>query len=117
MKLESTPHMRMTRIVLVFLGCLALVIVALTHVHVPKASADIRAVETIECDPDTDTLVSAQGPVALSGPCTSAMVTLDALNFKLKEAKGPEEIGRQHIVATTDDGPGHSYYLMIFWED
>lgn len=118
MKLESTPHTRMTRIFLVFLGCLALVLIALTHVHVPKASADIKAVETFECDPDTDTVVFSSGPLGITGSsCTSAMVILDEANFKIKEAKGPEEIDRQHIVAGTDMGPGHAYYLMIFWED
>ena len=118
MKLESTPHTRMTRIFLVFLGCLALVMIALTQIHVPKAHADVKAVETFECDPDTDSVVFFAGPVSLSGSsCTSAMVTLDDDHFKLKDAKGPEAIDRQHLVAASDDGPGHSYYLMIFWED
>lgn len=118
MKLESTPHARMTRIFLVFLGCLGLVMIALTQVHVPKASADIKAVETFECDPDTDSVVFFSGPVSLSGSsCTSAMVTLDRNGFKLKDAKGPEGIEREALVGGTDTGPGHSYYLMIFWED
>jgi hypothetical protein len=115
---KSTAQARMTRIFLVFLGCLALVMIALTQVHVPKASADVKAVETFECDPDTDSVVFFSGPISLSGSsCTSAMVTLDNNHFKLKDAKGPEAIDRQHIVAGTDTGPGHSYYLMIFWED
>jgi hypothetical protein len=113
MKFESTPHTRMTRIFLVFLGCLALVIVALTHVHVPKASADIKAVVTLECDPDNDTIVFASN--GLTGSCTSAMVTLDTENFKLKEAKGPEEIDRHSEFGGT--GTTHAYYLMVFWED
>lgn len=118
MKVESTPYARMTRIFLVFLGCLALVLIGLTQVHVPKASADVKAVETFECDPDTDSVVFFSGPVSLSGSsCTSAMVTLDNNHFKLKDAKGPIDINREHLVAGTDNGPGHAYYLMIFWED
>jgi hypothetical protein len=115
---KSTPQARMTRIFLVFLGCLALVMIALTQIHVPKASADVKAVETFECDPDTDSIVFFSGPISLSGSsCTSAMVTLDANHFKLKDAKGPEAIEREALVGGTDTGPGHSYYLMIFWED
>lgn len=118
MQLENSPRARMTRLFLVFLGGMALVMLALTQIHVPKASADIKAVETFECDPDTDSVVFSSGPIGLSGSsCTSAMVTLDNNHFKLKDAKGPEAIDRQHVVAGTDMGPGHSYYLMIFWED
>jgi hypothetical protein len=113
MKLESTPHARMTRIFLVFLGCMALVMIALTQIHVPKASADVKAVETFECDPDTDTVVFFSGPISLSGSsCTSAMVLLDDNHFKLKDAKGPEEIDRHDPFSAT-----HAFYLMIFWED
>lgn len=106
------------RFFLAFLGAIALVIFILTRMQVPPASADVKAVETFECDPDTDSVVFFSGPVSLSGSsCTSAMVTLDDNHFKLKDAKGPIDIDRQHLVAGTDQGPGHAYYLMIFWED
>lgn len=109
---------RLTQFFLLFVGAFVLVAVTTTRIHVPKVSADVKAVETFECDPDADSVVSFSGPVSLSGSsCTSAMVTLDNNHFKLKDAKGPEAIDRQHIVAGTDTGPGHSYYLMIFWED
>jgi hypothetical protein len=115
---KSTPQARMTRIFLVFLGSLALVMIALTQIHVPKASADVKAVETFECDPDTNSVVFSSGPIDISGSsCTTAMVTLDNNHFKLKDAKGPEAIEREALVGGTDTGPGHSYYLMIFWED
>jgi hypothetical protein len=118
MKLENTPRARMTRIFLVFLGGMALVMLALTQVHVPKASADVKAVETFECDPDTDSVMFSSGPINLSGSsCTDAMVTLSANHFAFDKARGPEAIDRQHLVGGTDTGPGHSYYLMIFWED
>jgi hypothetical protein len=108
---------RMTRWLVWFLGPLALVFVV-TLVHVPKASADVKAVETIECDPDTDTLVSAQGPATalISGSsCTTAMVTLSQNHFDFDKARGPEEIDRHsESVGTEND---HAYYLMIFWED
>jgi hypothetical protein len=114
MKLERTPQTRMTRIFLIFLGCLALVMIALTQLHVPKAHADVKAVETIECDPDTDT-VFASFPTNYNGAsCTSTMVTLDDNHFKLKDAKGPEEIDRHSGTLGVDT---HAYYLMIFWED
>lgn len=118
MKLESTPHTRMTRIFLVFLCCLALVMIALTQIHVPKAHADVKAVESFECDPDTDSVAFFSGPISLAGSsCTAAMVTLSQNHFDFDKARGPEEIDRQHLVGGTDTGPGHSYYLMIFWED
>jgi len=118
MKVESSAHMRMTRIFLVFLGGLALVMIALTQTHVvPKVSADVKAIETLECDPDTDIVVFSSGPMNLSGSCTAAMVTLSQNHFEFDKARGPEAIDRQHVVAGTDTGPGHSYYLMIFWED
>ena len=100
------------------MGSLVLVTFVATRFHTTKVSADVKAVETFECDPDTDTVVFASGPISISGgSCTSAMMTLDNNHFKLKDAKGPVDIGREHLVAGTDDGPGHSYYLMIFWED
>lgn len=118
MKLQITPRALMTRIFLVFLGGMALVMLALTQGHVPKAHADVKAVETFECDPDTDRVVFFSGPISLSGSsCTAAIVTLSANNFQFNTARGPEAIDRQHLTAGTDDGPGHSYYLMIFWED
>jgi len=118
MKLEHTPYARMTRIFLVFLGCLALVMIGLTQIHVPKASADVKAVETFECDPDTDSVVFFSGPISLTGSsCTAAIVTLDQNHFDFNKARGPEAIDRQHLTAGTDSGPGHSYYLMIFWQD
>jgi hypothetical protein len=100
----------MTRIFLVFLGCLALVMIVLTQIHVPKAHADVKAVETFECDPDTDGVVLFAGPRDLSGSsCTSAMVTLDDDHFKLKDAKGPEEIDRHSSTAGTESD--HAFYL------
>ena len=117
MKLGNTGT-RTARFFLGFLGALALMIFVLTRMQVPQASADVKAVETFECDPDTDSIVFFSGPVSLSGSsCTSAMVTLDDNHFKLKDAKGPIDINREHVVAGTDMGPGHAYYLMIFWED
>ncbi len=106
---------RMTRLFLALLGSMALLMVGLAVVHVPKAAADVKAVETLECDPDTDAIVAAQGPLTLSGSCTSAMVTLDANHFKLKDAKGPVEIDRHDETAGT--GTTHAFYLMIFWQD
>ena len=118
MTIERTPHTRMTRIFLVFLGCLALVMIGLTQIHVPKAHADVKAVETIECDPDTDALVFAQGPATpliTGSSCTAAMVTLSQNHFDFDKARGPEEIDRHsESVGTEND---HAYYLMIFWED
>ena len=118
MKLEDKARARMTRIFLVFLCCLAIVMIGLTQIHVPKASADVKAVETFECDPDTDSVVFFSGPISLAGSsCSAAMVTLSQNHFDFDKARGPEEIGREHLTAGTDSGPGHSYYLMIFWED
>src|SRR5207245_1454837 len=117
MKFRDTVGTRGLRFFLALSVFVALATFALTQVRVPKVAADIKGVETLECDPDTDAIVSAQGPVAGVGACTSFMVTLDTLGFKIKDSKGPEEIGREHIVAGTDTGPGHSYYLMIFVKD
>jgi hypothetical protein len=114
MTLENAEA-RMTRLFLALLGSMALVMVGLAVVPVPKAAADVKAVETLECDPDNDAIVSAQGPLTLSGSCTSAMVTLDGNHFKLKDAKGPVEIDRHDETAGT--GTTHAYYLMIFWQD
>lgn len=113
----SPLRMRMTQFFLLLVGSLVLVTLVLTRVQVPRVSADVKAVETFECDPDTDNITFASGPVSISGSCTAAMVTLDNNHFKLKDAKGPIEISREQLVAGTDSGPGHSYYLMIFWED
>jgi hypothetical protein len=108
---------RMTKGFLALLGPLALVFFV-TLVHAPKVRADTKAVETFECDPDTDSVVFSSGPINLSGSsCTSAMVTLTANHFDFNKARGPEAIDRQHLVAGSDQGPGHAYYLMIFWED
>ncbi len=106
---------RLTRFFLALLGSIALVMVGLAVLPVPKAAADVKAVETLECDPDTDAIVSAQGPISLSGACTTAMVTLDDNHFKLKDAKGPVEIDRHDETAGT--GTTHADYLMIFWQD
>lgn len=109
---------RLTQFFLLLMGSLVLVTFVATRFHTRQVSADVKAVETFECDPDTDTIVFFSGPIGLSGSsCTSAMVTLDDNHFKLKDAKGPIDIFRQHLTGGTDDGPGHSYYLMIFWED
>ena len=109
---------RLTQLFLLFVGAVVLVTLVITRVHTPKVSADVKAVETFECDPDTDSVVFASGPISIAGSsCTTAMVILDNNHFKLKDAKGPEAIDRQHLTGGTDSGPGHSYYLMIFWED
>src|SRR5215467_8102944 len=114
----SRTATRLTQFFLLLIGSLVLVTLVATRFHTPQVSADVKAVEIFECDPDSDTIVFFSGPVDLTGSaCTTAMVTLDDNHFKLKDAKGPIYINRQHLVAGTDDGPGHSYYLMIFWED
>ena len=114
---KSRIRTRLTQFFLLFVGALVLVTLVATRFHMTKVSADVKAVETFECDPDTDSVVFFSGPVDVTGSCTSAMVTLDDNHFKLKDAKGPVDINRQQLVAGTDQGPGHSYYLMIFWED
>jgi hypothetical protein len=114
---RSRIRTRLTQFFLLFVGCLVLVTFVATRFHTTKVSADVKGVETFECDPDIDTVVFQSGPVDITGSCTSAMITLDNNHFKLKDAKGPVDINRQQIIAGTDQGPGHSYYLMIFWED
>lgn len=118
MKTENRTATRLTQFFLLFVGALVLATIVVTRVHTPKVSADVKAVETFECDPDTDSVVSFSGPISLSGTsCTAAMVTLSQNHFDFDKARGPEAIDRQHLVAGNDMGPGHSYYLMIFWED
>jgi hypothetical protein len=120
MKMENRTGKRLTQFFLLFVGAALLVALAVTRVQVTKVHADVKAVETFECDPDTDTVVFFAGPVSLSGSsCTGAMKTLTSppYTFQFQTARGPEAIDRQHLTAGTDSGPGHSYYLMIFWED
>ena len=117
MNSRSITGTRLTQFFLLLVGSLVLVTLVATRFQTTKVSADVKAVETFECDPDSDTVVFFSGPVDVSGSCTSAMVTLDDNHFKLKDSKGPVDINRQQLVAGTDQGPGHSYYLMIFWED
>lgn len=118
MKTENRTAARLTQFFLLFVGALVLVAVTTTRIHVPKVSADVKAVETFECDPDTDSVVSFSGPISLAGSsCTAAMVTLSQNHFDFDKARGPEAINREHLLGGTDSGPGHDYYLMIFWED
>src|SRR5215467_12522980 len=104
----SRTATRLTQFFLLLVGSLLLVTLVATRFHTPHVSADVKAVETFECDPDTDSIVFFSGPVDISGSsCTGAMVTLDDNHFKLKDSKGPIDINRQHLTAGTDDGPGH----------
>lgn len=109
---------RLTQFFLLFVGSVVMVTLVATRFHTPKVHADVKAVETFECDPDTDSVVFFSGPISLAGSsCTAAMVTLSQNHFDMNKSKGPEAINREHLFGGTDSGPGHDYYLMIFWED
>ena len=96
-------------------------------VNASQAFADVKAVVTIECDPDTDTVVRAQAssgsPVTSlpsSNKCTDAMVFLDANHFKVKETlRGVSATQINDVPASTAGTfpAWHSNYLYVFFLD
>jgi hypothetical protein len=110
---------------LLFIG--TLLTFTLSLVNAPQAFADVKAVITIECDPDTDAIMSSQSssgsPVtapAVGGKCTDAMVFLDAAHFKVKETLrgvSATTINDVPLTLTGTQSAWHSHYLYVFFLD
>ena len=110
---------------LLFMGTLLTFI--LTLVNAPQAYADVKAVITIECDPDTDAVVHSQASSgsptsapAVGSKCTDAMVNLDAAHFKVKETlRGVSATTINDVPASTlgTTAAYNSHYLYVFFLD
>lgn len=104
----------------------SLAVLGALMVSAQQAFADVKAVVTLECDPDTDMVVHAQAssgsPVQSlpSSKCTDAMVYLDSNHFKVKETL--REVGGTTINQVPSSAAGtssawHSNYLYVFFLD
>ena len=89
------------------------------------AFADVKAVVSIECDPDTDAVVhfqaSSGSPVtSVPGKCTDAIKALDDAHFKVKEALDDVSATTINVSPGSTAGtsaPSHSNYLFVFYLD